>query len=87
MGSGTSQDWFLTQSKWERSIAIMKLIYTAMLLTCAGTAFAAEKSNVLFIAVDDLRPELGCYGQTHIHSPNIDRLASSAVLFNRAYCQ
>ena len=38
------------------------------------------------IAVDDLRPELACYGQQHIHSPNIDRLAKSGVLFERAYC-
>ena len=50
---------------------------------------AAEQSNrpnVLFIAVDDLRPELACYGAKHIHSPNIDRLASGGVLFERAYC-
>nr|MBI1228982.1 sulfatase-like hydrolase/transferase [Cytophagales bacterium] len=43
--------------------------------------------NILFIAVDDLRPELGCYGENHIHSPNIDRLARRSVLFERAYCQ
>ena len=45
------------------------------------------RPNVMFIGVDDLRPELGCYGAQHILSPNIDRLASEGVLFERAYCQ
>ena len=40
-----------------------------------------RKMNVLFIAVDDLRPQLGCYGQKHIISPNIDRLAVEGMLF------
>ncbi|MDA1068607.1 MAG: sulfatase [Verrucomicrobia bacterium] len=43
--------------------------------------------NVLFIATDDLRVELGCYGQEWIHSPNLDKLASQSTLFTRAYCQ
>jgi iduronate 2-sulfatase len=43
------------------------------------------RPNVLFIAIDDLRPELGCYGQDHIKSPNIDRLANSGILFSNAY--
>jgi len=47
----------------------------------------ASKMNVLFIAVDDLRPELGCYGREHIISPNIDRLAKEGLLFERTYCQ
>ena len=46
-----------------------------------------KRPNVLFIAVDDMRVELGCYGQDHIRSPNIDRLARQGTLFERAYCQ
>lgn len=43
--------------------------------------------NILMIAVDDLRPELGCYGVENISSPNIDNLASNGLVFDRAYCQ
>jgi arylsulfatase A-like enzyme len=46
---------------------------------------AEEHPNVLFIAVDDLRPELGCY-RTRALTPNLDRLAASGLRFDRAYC-
>lgn len=44
------------------------------------------KPNILFIAVDDLRPELASYGEKHIQSPSIDKLASQSLVFDRAYC-
>ena len=47
---------------------------------------AVSKPNVLLLYMDDLRPELGCYGKTQIMSPNIDALASNSLLFNNAYC-
>jgi iduronate 2-sulfatase len=49
------------------------------------SSFAA-KPNILFIAVDDLRPELGCYGVKHAKTPNIDRLATRGMVFDKAYC-
>ena len=48
---------------------------------------AADGWNVLFVAVDDLRPELGCYGSRVIRTPNLDRLASRSLVFQGAYCQ
>jgi iduronate 2-sulfatase len=50
------------------------------------TLYSQTKPNILFIAVDDLRPELGCYGAQHVISPNIDRIAEQGTIFLNSYC-
>lgn len=62
--------------------------YVALIVTLAHTVFAQKKKyNVLFIAIDDLRPQLGCYGFKNVKSPNIDQVASQVLVFEKAYCQ
>lgn len=63
------------------------VILFGLSLFCSQPKAAVSKLNVLFIAVDDLRPELGCYGAAHMKTPHLDRLASQGMLFERAYCQ
>jgi iduronate 2-sulfatase len=58
-----------------------------LLLASLTTAAAAEKWNVLFIASDDMRPQLGCYGDTVVQSPHLDALARRGLVFNRSYVQ
>lgn len=76
---------------------LMRLLQIAILLVCfvscktntedTSAQKPTQKPNILFIAIDDLRPELGCYGSGIAITPNIDALAKDGLLFNRAYCQ
>ena len=59
-------------------------IFSLLIMTCF-VALAAEPPNVLFIAVDDLRPELGCYGVDYIQTPRIDAFAKTGRLFRNHY--
>lgn len=65
---------------------------TLLVVSCKAKSQRKEDSqpktpkNILFIAVDDLRPELNFYGAHHISSPNLDKLAGESMVFNRAYC-
>ena len=56
-----------------------------LLPLCCGAD--EKKPNFLFIAIDDLRPTLGCYGDQKAITPHIDKLATQGTLFERAYCQ
>ncbi len=56
-------------------------------LSLATVACMGAAPNILLICVDDLRPELGCYGVDYIQTPRIDELASSSRLFRRHYVQ
>jgi len=66
---------------------IMLLVFSFSGWLLATGQQAAAGMNILFIAADDLRPQLNCYGRTDMITPNLDNLASEGLLFNRAYCQ
>jgi len=74
-----------------KNSVILMCILILVLAGCKSGSNAesgsAEKPNILLICVDDLRPELNCYGAGHIISPNINALADESVVFTRAYTQ
>ncbi len=67
---------------FSRIIALLVLLPLAV-----PAAEPAKRPNVLFLIADDLNNSLGCYGHPMVKSPNLDRLASRGVRFDRAYCQ
>lgn len=72
--------------------SMRRILWTLLIASLPGfpsLARAAEpaRPNVLFLAVDDLNPMLGCYGRPKVLSPHMDRLATSGLVFRRAYCQ
>lgn len=68
---------------------MMKPIYTLLSLASVSVTVGMAKpkaKNVLMFCIDDLRPQLGCYGHSETQSPNIDRLAQKGVIFTNAHC-
>lgn len=73
--------------KWNSPTVVLILFSFMVVFGCKSKKpDVSEKPNVLLLYMDDLRPELGCYGKTKIHSPNIDALAAKGIQFNNAYC-
>lgn len=73
-----------------RTIAHLPCIALALLCIQLAVGFqlvSGKHPDIVMIAIDDLRPMLGCYGDQRIQSPNIDSIAKSGVVFERAYCQ
>lgn len=76
--------------KLGNSILTLGLIISLAGRLCAGDLVnhpPAKRTNILFIVVDDLRNQLGCYGDPTAITPNIDQLAKNGIVFNKAYCQ
>ncbi len=69
--------------KFIRITSLLISVYSLSILNLS----AQQKSNVLFIAIDDLKPILGCYGDSLVKTPNIDRLAKMGTVFMNNYCQ
>jgi len=65
----------------------MRHLICLLILCLSCLTSVAERPNVLFIASDDMRPQLGCYGDTTVKSPNLDALAKRGMVFQRSYVQ
>ena len=64
----------------------VKYLFFSLLVVAAIGCSHNKKNNILFIIVDDLRPELPSYGKTHVKAPNLTRFATEGVQFDNAYC-
>lgn len=68
-------------------VCLVSALFASHTDDCRISKQEQEKPNVLFIAVDDLKPVLGCYGSPLIKTPHIDRLAAMGTVFLNTYCQ
>jgi N-sulfoglucosamine sulfohydrolase len=64
---------------------ILLILLIGSFSSCTSKKMEAERPNILLLFLDDLDPNFGCYGNTLVHTPNIDKLASEGMLFTNSY--
>jgi len=80
----------MESSKLSRREFLNSVLVTASACHLSNAAWAVsepKQPNILFIAVDDLRPELGCFGTNYVQTPNIDKLAATGIRFTNHFVQ
>ncbi len=83
----TRRTFLQTTALGAAGLAVASKLQAAEPAPPPARAGGGRPKNVLFIAVDDMNVDLGCYGNPLAHTPSLDRLAASGVAFQRAYCQ
>lgn len=69
----------------ERYLHLIGIFFIALLLGCSNAHKKEDRPNIVWINVEDINPVLGCYGDPHAITPNLDKLASEGVIYKRAY--
>jgi len=64
---------------------IQRTIFIVLAMFVAGPALADDRPNILWITIEDWSPDLSCYGTKGIHTPNVDKLASEGIRYERAF--
>ena len=64
---------------------IVQILFFVVIVDCSQTTYADDRPNILWISCEDISPNLGCYGDTYARTPNLDKLASEGVRFDRAF--
>lgn len=77
---------FISGLRFYSNIVVVSAIFI-FFNSCTSEIKENNQYNILFISIDDLRPELGAYGNEYVDTPNIDRFASQGVTFNHHYVQ
>ena len=75
----------------KKHVSLVLFCCVLMLASCGETPKTSQKEtndnrpNILWITIEDWSPDLSCYGTKGIHTPNVDKLASEGIRYNKAF--